>query len=93
MGNAAFLLAAVGLSIVGSILLWLRSRQPKSSMSSVDDFQREMRALGREPGAGPSRRRRSARTTESGKGPDEPGPSPEGGTDELPGSSRSAGRS
>lgn len=65
MDNAAFLLAAVGLSILGSLLLWLRSRQPKSSMSSVDDFQREMRALGRDDDAGPSRRRRSS------------GPSPE----------------
>jgi hypothetical protein len=60
MGNAAFLLAAVGLSILGSLLLWLRSRQPKNSMSSVDDFQREMRALGRDGDAGPSRGKRSS---------------------------------
>lgn len=60
MGNAAFLLAAVGLSILGSLLLWLRSRQPKGSMSSVDDFQREMRALGRDDEAGPPRGRGSS---------------------------------
>ena len=65
MDNAAFLLAAIGLSILGSLLLWLRSRQPKRSMSSVDDFQREMRALGRDGDDPPSRRRRSS------------GPSPE----------------
>jgi hypothetical protein len=57
VGNAAFLLAAVGLSILGSLLLWLRSRQPKNSMSSVDDFQREMRALGRDGDDGPTRGR------------------------------------
>jgi len=59
MGNAAFLLAAVGLSIVASLVLWLRSRKPTSSMSSVEEFQREMRALGREPGSTPPGRHRA----------------------------------
>jgi hypothetical protein len=48
MANAAFLLVAIGVSIVGSLLLWLRHRKPKTFMSSIDDFQREMTALGRE---------------------------------------------
>lgn len=48
MGNAAFLLVAIALSIVGSALLWLRYRRPKTFMTSIDDFQREMKALGHE---------------------------------------------
>jgi len=49
VGNAAFLLVAIALSIVGSALLWLRYRRPKTFMTSIDDFQREMKALGHEP--------------------------------------------
>lgn len=46
MGNAAFLLIAVGLSLLGTLLLWLRNRKPKTFETSIDDFQREMKALG-----------------------------------------------
>ncbi len=46
MGNAAFLLIAVVLSIVGSLLLWYQTRKTKTFESSIDDFQREMNALG-----------------------------------------------
>lgn len=46
MGNAVFLLVAVILSIVGSLLLWFQNRKPKTFESSIDDFQREMKALG-----------------------------------------------
>lgn len=46
MGNAAFLLIAVVLSLVGSLLLWLRNRKPRTFETSIDDFQREMKALG-----------------------------------------------
>lgn len=35
----------MGLSLVGSLLLWLRYRQPASHMSSITEFQREMSAL------------------------------------------------
>jgi hypothetical protein len=45
MGNLVFLLGAIALSVVGSIVLWLRHREPTSFMSSIDDFQREMTAL------------------------------------------------
>jgi hypothetical protein len=48
MGNAAFLLVAVIGSVIGSVLLWFRHRRPKTFMSSIDDFQREMKALARE---------------------------------------------
>lgn len=45
MGNLIFLVGAIALSIVGSVLLWLRYRKPTSFMSSIDDFQAEMSAL------------------------------------------------
>jgi hypothetical protein len=48
VGNAAFLLVAVIGSVIGSVLLWFRHRRPKTFMSSIDDFQREMKALARE---------------------------------------------
>ena len=60
MSNAAFLLLALGLSVVGSLLIWLLNRKPKTFMSSIDDFSREMKALGRdtdEPQNGRRRRR------------------------------------
>ena len=41
-----FLLIAVGISVVGSFVLWLRYRQrPPSFESAVDAFSREMQAL------------------------------------------------
>lgn len=45
MSNVAFLLVAVGASVVGSIVLWLRTRKPTTVGSSIDSFAREMRAL------------------------------------------------
>lgn len=57
----AFLLIVVVISVVGSLVLWLRSRKPTTFMSSVDEFQQEMRALGRDPGATPGNGRRGAR--------------------------------
>ncbi|MEJ5255417.1 MAG: hypothetical protein WHS89_08720 [Acidimicrobiales bacterium] len=55
MGNAAFLLVAVVVSVVGSLIIWYRQRRPKTFMSSIEEFQREMKALGRERGGDPSR--------------------------------------
>lgn len=46
MGNVIFLLIALVLSVVGSLLLWFQNRKPKTFESSIDDFQREMNALG-----------------------------------------------
>jgi hypothetical protein len=60
-GGVGFLLIVVVISVVGSIALWLRSRKPTTFMSSVDEFQQEMRALGRDPGAQPGNGRRGAR--------------------------------
>jgi hypothetical protein len=47
-GGAAFLLVAVFLSVVGSVAFWWKQRKPKTFMSSIDEFQREMGALGHE---------------------------------------------
>jgi hypothetical protein len=48
----AFLLVALAISVVGSLVLWLRNRRPRSLSSGINDFRREMRALapGEEPG-------------------------------------------
>jgi hypothetical protein len=75
MSNAAFVLIAVGLSVVVSAIIWFFSRRPQTFMSSIDDFEREMRALGGEPPTRQGRRRRARRDTPR---PIEPGrrPSP-----------------
>ncbi len=62
MSNLAYLLIALGLSIVLSVGTWLaRYRKPKTFMSSIDDFRREMNALGGE-GDDAERGRWSARS-------------------------------
>ncbi len=50
MSGLVFLVAAVSLSVVGSVALWLWHRQPKSLEQGIDEFSREMQALA--PGAG-----------------------------------------
>lgn len=59
MGNLIFLVVAVGLSIVGSVWLWLRNRPPTSVTSSIEGFRQEMSALAgeRPPPRQPRRRR------------------------------------
>jgi hypothetical protein len=56
-GAASFLLIAIGLSVIGSLAIWAFNRKPKTFMSSIDDFEREMKALGRDPDAPPPRSR------------------------------------
>ncbi len=51
MSNAAFVLIAVAVIVVVSVLLWLVNRKPQTFMSSIDDFEREMKALGGEAGS------------------------------------------
>jgi hypothetical protein len=42
----AFLLVAVAISAIGSLILWLTHRQrPPSIESGIDEFSRELRAL------------------------------------------------
>ena len=45
MAGLLFLLIAFGLSIGGSLILWLRHRDPTSVDHGISEFQREMRAL------------------------------------------------
>lgn len=72
MSGLGFLLIVVVFTVVGSLFVWLRHRKPTRFMSSVDDFQREMNALGRPPGT----RGKGSRRTRSG---DDPGPGVDGG--------------
>ena len=65
MGAVAFLLIAVVISVVGSTVLYLRSRTPSSLESGIENFRREMQALA--PRADqPSRRRRWKRGGKAG---------------------------
>ena len=57
MSGVAFLLIVVVVAVVGSLIVWIRHRKPTHFMSSVDDFQREMDALGRPPSTGKGSRR------------------------------------
>jgi hypothetical protein len=45
MSGVAFLLLAVVVAAIGSLIVWIRHRKPTHFMASVDDFQREMDAL------------------------------------------------
>lgn len=45
MGALVFLMIAVVISVVGSTVLYLRSRSPSSLDAGIVEFQREMRAL------------------------------------------------
>ena len=40
-----FLLVALAFSVLGSMVLWLRHRQPTSLDHGVDEFRKEMDAL------------------------------------------------
>jgi hypothetical protein len=46
MNAVVFLLLAVVIVAVGSLVLYLRQRSPRSVESGIDDFKREMEALG-----------------------------------------------
>jgi hypothetical protein len=52
----AFLLLALVISVVGSAVLYLRSRTPSSLESGIDNFQREMQALAPRDEIAPQRR-------------------------------------
>jgi len=41
----AFLLIVIVVSVVGSLIVWLRHRSPTTLESGIDAFQREMDAL------------------------------------------------
>jgi hypothetical protein len=71
----AFLGIAVGLSMLGCLVLWLRSRQPGSMESHIREFAKELDALA--PGTPAEKaRRRAEQPPERGPGPEQ-GPGPE----------------
>ena len=45
MTNLVYLGIAVVLSLMGSLVLWLRHRKPRSMEAHMDAFSRELRAL------------------------------------------------
>ncbi len=45
MSGLVFLVAALALSVVGSLALWLYQRQPTSVDQGIEDFSKEMKAL------------------------------------------------
>ena len=78
MSNLAYLLIALALSVVLSVGMWLaRYRKPKTFMSSIDDFSREMKALGGDVDSGPAGRRRARPDEPAGRPSDEFDPTEE----------------
>lgn len=45
MSNLAYLGVAIIFSIIGCLVIYLRSRKPTSLNSGIEEFQRELRAL------------------------------------------------
>ncbi len=45
MNNLVYLLIAIGLSAIGSIILWYRHSKPKSLEAGIDEFDRGLKAL------------------------------------------------
>ena len=56
MSPLVFLLIALVISVVGSLVLYMRSRAPSSVDAGIDNFRREMQALAPRDEAIPSRR-------------------------------------
>jgi hypothetical protein len=50
VSGIVFLLIAIAISVVGSMVLYARHRAPTSMEHGVTEFQREMRALAPHPG-------------------------------------------
>jgi hypothetical protein len=75
VSNAGFLLIAVAGIVAGSLAVWALNRKPKTFMSSIDDFSREMKALGRDADeAHPSRRRKRTAQPPNRRSPRQPAP-------------------
>jgi hypothetical protein len=55
--NLLYVGLAVFVTVLGSLIMVLRNRRPRSLESGVEEFARELRALAPEPAA-PARRRR-----------------------------------
>ena len=61
MSNLLYLVIAIVLSLVGSLILWYRTRQPKSMDAAIKEFSRGLEALAPDPDSrrDPERERRS----------------------------------
>ena len=51
MSNLLYLVIAVVLSLLGSLVLYMRARQPRSMEAGMEQFARGLRALAPEPRA------------------------------------------
>jgi hypothetical protein len=49
VSNLLYLVIAVVLSILGTLWVWWRNRQPRSIDSGIRQFERELRALSPDP--------------------------------------------
>ena len=58
MSGVVFLLLAVGISAVGILIIWLRTRNPTSWDSGISEFSRNMDALKQTNDGEPTRDRR-----------------------------------
>jgi hypothetical protein len=45
VSNLLYLVIALALSAVGSLILWYRHRRPRSMEAGIDEFSRELKAL------------------------------------------------
>jgi hypothetical protein len=45
VNNLVYLLIAIGLSVVGTMILWYRHSRPKSLEAGIDEFDRGLKAL------------------------------------------------
>jgi hypothetical protein len=52
VSNLLYLVIALALSAVGSLILWYRHRKPRSMEAGIDEFSRELKALAPEGGEG-----------------------------------------
>lgn len=51
MSPLVFLALALVVSVVGTVVLWLRHRQPDTPDATIDEFRTKMRALSDEVGS------------------------------------------
>jgi hypothetical protein len=83
-----FLGIALGLSLLGALVLWMMNRPPKSVDAHIRAFSRELEALAPDPQALPPRKR----TTEPRSSPPPPGlPGPPGPPNPQPKRGRRSG--
>ena len=57
MSNLIYLVIAIMLSLVGSLILWYRTRQPRSMEAGMEQFSKGLRALAPDADPGKGERR------------------------------------